>query len=94
MFAEVKLLRQPASGLEPLNRLRHNAQTQLRCLFAQFEHLGTSLWFVAVQVSLSLDAVVLSYVKRDREFLPAAERTNKVRSNLNKKALKIRRDRE
>jgi hypothetical protein len=68
IFAEIKLLRQPASGLESLDRLRHNVQTQLCCLFIQIEHLGTYLWFVVVQVALSLDAVVLSYVKRDRGF--------------------------
>ena len=58
-------------------------------MFVQNEHLGTSLCFVDVQVTLSLESVVLRYIKRDREFLPAAERTNKVKSNLNKKPRKI-----
>jgi hypothetical protein len=85
IFAKVNLLRRFASGLVSFTRLRHKAQTQRCCLFIQIEHLGTRLWFVVLQVSLSLDAVVLSYVKRDRGLLFAAERTNKVRSNLNKK---------
>jgi len=42
-----------------------------------------------VQVPLSLEAVVLSYIKRDRRFVPAAEKTNKIKSNLNKKPRKI-----
>jgi hypothetical protein len=41
-----------------------------------------------VKVALSLEAVLLRYIKRDRGFLPAAERTNKVKSNLNKKPRK------
>ena len=45
--------------------------------------------FVVVEVALSLEAVVPRYIKRDRGFLPAAERTNKVKSNLNKKPRKI-----
>lgn len=42
-----------------------------------------------MQVPLSLEAVVLSYIKRDRRFVPAAEKTNKIKSNLNKKPRKI-----
>ena len=42
-----------------------------------------------MEVALSLEAVVPRYIKRDRGFLPAAERTNKVKSNLNKKPRKI-----
>ena len=58
-------------------------------MFLQIEHLVTSLWLVVVQVALSLEAVVPRYIKRDRGFLPAAETTNKIKSNLNKKPRKM-----